>query len=402
MNARSRIGLLILTLLGLAATAASSYVHYHLLRDPSFISFCDVNETVSCTAAYLSPYGSLFGIPVAILGVCFFTLALLLQVGSRVAGVPADDHVPGYLFAMSVPGLALGLYLAYAAFFVLHAACILCIVTYVSLAGLFILSGMTTRFSMTTLPGRFARDAKTLMSKPAAIVLVVLFVAGAASALAFFPRDTAAAASPTSEEAQAAASQPIAASEQQQLENYIATAPRSMIPVDSPAQVVVVKFNDYQCPPCRQTYDMYKPLKAKWEKEAPGKVKWVTKDFPLEPECNATVKQTVHPYACEAAAGVRMARKNSKGDALEDWIFANQTGMTLEALKQAIRDVGGVQDFDKQYPIVLTDVKGDTALGGILGVGQTPTFYLNGVKLPALQPEYLNAAIAFELKRTTK
>ena len=56
-----------------------------------------------------------------------------------------------------------------------------------------------------------------------------------------------------------------------------------MIPVDAAgAAVVVVKFNDYQCPPCGNTFQAYKPLKAKWDKEAPGKVKFVTKDFPLE------------------------------------------------------------------------------------------------------------------------
>ena len=175
-----------------------------------------------------------------------------------------------------------------------------------------------------------------------------------------------------------------------------------MIPVDSPATVVIVKFNDYQCPPCRQTFDMYKPLKAKWDKEAPGKVKFVTKDFPLETECNASIKGGVHQLACEAAAAVRMARANGKSDALEDWIFANQQGLTLDGLKKAVLDIGGVKNFDQQYPTVLTDVRGDTALGGLLGVNQTPTFYLNGVKLPPLQPEYLNAAIAFELKRAAK
>ena len=45
-----------------------------------------------------------------------------------------------------------------------------------------------------------------------------------------------------------------------------------MIPVDAPgAAVVVVKFNDYQCPPCGNTYQAYKPLKAKWDKRRPAR-----------------------------------------------------------------------------------------------------------------------------------
>ena len=46
------------------------------------------------------------------------------------------------------------------------------------------------------------------------------------------------------------------------------------VPADG-AKVVVVKFNDYQCPACRQTYLAYKGLKEKWESsvERPGAVR---------------------------------------------------------------------------------------------------------------------------------
>ena len=42
-----------------------AWVHHRLLTDPSYASFCDVNQTLSCTNAYASPYGSLAGVPVA-------------------------------------------------------------------------------------------------------------------------------------------------------------------------------------------------------------------------------------------------------------------------------------------------------------------------------------------------
>jgi protein-disulfide isomerase len=172
--------------------------------------------------------------------------------------------------------------------------------------------------------------------------------------------------------------------------------------VDVSAPVIIVKFNDYQCPPCRQTYDLYKPLHEKWDREAPGKVKWVTKNFPLQPECNATVQRQVHPFACEAAAGVMMAKQHHKGEALEDWIFANQPTLTLENLKQAIHDIGNVQDFDTQYPRVLNDIRTDTQLGGLLGVNSTPTFFFNGVKMPPQSPDVMDALIAHALKKVEK
>jgi protein-disulfide isomerase/uncharacterized membrane protein len=403
MTSRARVTLLLASLLGLVVTAYATYVHINLLRTPDFTAACDINATFNCTGAYLSSYGSFAGLPVALLGLCWFGLSLFLLVSARASGVPNDEHVPGYLFALSVPALAFALYLGYAAFFVLKTVCVLCVLTYISIAVIFVVSGMATKFSLTTLPARLARDLKALVATPAALIAAVLFVAGAASALAFFPRETAASATPADDQAAAAAAgAPIPADEQAKIEKFLAEAPRAMIPVDTPASVVIVKFNDYQCPPCRQTFDMYKPLKAKWEKEAPGKVKFITKDFPLEPECNASIKGGVHQFACEAAAAVRMARANGKGDALEDWIFANQPSLTLDGIKKAVADIGGVKDFDQRYQTVLTDVKGDSALGGLLGVGQTPTFYVNGVKVPPMQAEYLNAIIASELKRAAK
>ena len=45
-------------LVGLGASLAAAYVHYHLLVDPTYTSFCDVNATVSCTQVYLSRYST--------------------------------------------------------------------------------------------------------------------------------------------------------------------------------------------------------------------------------------------------------------------------------------------------------------------------------------------------------
>ena len=130
---------------------------------------------------------------------------------------------------------------------------------------------------------------------------------------------------------------------------------------------MVVKFNDYQCPPCAHTFQAYKPLKAKWDKEAPGKVKFVTKDFPLDGGVQRQHPAGPHPLACEAAAAVRMARKAGKAEALEDWLFANQPTLTLDGLKKAVRDIGGVADFDAQYPKVIADVKSRHLAGRLPG-----------------------------------
>ena len=132
MTTFSRNLLLACAALGLAASSTSSYVHYQLLTQPSYTSFCDVNETVSCTQAYLSRYGSFMGVPVALAGVTFFVAGARAR-GRRPRGRRhAAESAPGYIFALSTVGLAFVLYLGWASYVVLKAFCLLCAITYVA------------------------------------------------------------------------------------------------------------------------------------------------------------------------------------------------------------------------------------------------------------------------------
>ena len=72
--------------------------------------------------------------------------------------------------------------------------------------------------------------------------------------------------------------------------------------------------------------------------------------------------------------------------------------MTPESVRQAARDVGGVTDFEAKYAETLELVKGDIALGKQLNITQTPTFFMNGVKIEgAWAPQFFDQAIAYEL-----
>ena len=68
-------------------------------------------------------------------------------------------------------------------------------------------------------------------------------------------------------------------------------------------------------------------------------------------------------------------------------------------VRVAARDVGGVTDFDAEYPRVLIDIRNDVELARRLGVTGTPTFFINGVRVNGgLRPQYLDVAIASELR----
>ena len=54
MSRRTAVLLLVFCCLGLVASSLSAYVHYRLLRDPGYTSFCDINTTWNCETVYES------------------------------------------------------------------------------------------------------------------------------------------------------------------------------------------------------------------------------------------------------------------------------------------------------------------------------------------------------------
>lgn len=247
---------------------------------------------------------------------------------------------------------------------------------------------------------RIIDDLKLLVRTPRALTAAVVFIAAAAAAIAVFPQQTVSAEAGSNETAQAQPAAKVSATQLQQFEEYLAQLPR--IPVMAPsdgAALVIVKFNDYQCPGCGQTYRDLKPILAKWARQAPGKVKFIAKDYPLERECNQFVGQDLHSGACEAAVAVRLAREKGKAEAMEDWLYSNQPALNTDTVKKAAASVGGVTDFDARYQATLALVKADIAQGQQLKIEGTPTFFFNGIRLPGLKAEYFDAVIAWELKR---
>ena len=394
MTPLSRKLLLAFGALGLAAASASSFVHYKLLTDASYSSFCDVSGTVNCTQAYLSPYGSFLGVPVALAGVFFFALVLLLVGAGGRAGSAVRDSIPAYVFALSTIGLAFVLYLGWASYVELKVFCMLCAATYVAVIALFIVSGGSSSESMTTLPRRAPRDVRTLFSSPVALVLVLLYVASAGSVLAFFPKES---------QGATAAVEPLTPLDEKQhaeLVKWWDLQPKLEIPVGADgAKVHVLIFSDYQCPHCRAAHEAYRPIVARYAGNKAVHIE--LKDFPLEGECNNNAPQGGHLAACEAAAAVALARATGKASAMQDWLFENQATLTPSVVRQAASAIGGVPDFNGEYARALTEVRADANLGGLLGVNSTPTLFIDGRKLPpGLVPaNYVEALIELELQR---
>ncbi len=392
MPSRTRLLIVAFAVVGLALAAASSWVHYRLLTDPSYISPCDVNATFNCSQVYLSRYGSVAGVPVAIGGLIWFGLVALVAGFARPNATPSP--AAGYLMALSIVGLGVSLYLAYASFFVLRTGCLLCMGTYVCVLAIFVLSLFTNAESMARLPARLLADVRAAFARPATMLATLVFLVGTASLVAFFPNE--------GEVATQAASAPAPTGDiRQQFANAWHQQPRVDLGIaPDGAKVVIVKFNDFQCGACASAERAYKPVLEKFGASHPGAIKYVVKDWPWDTKCNFNSSRTIpgHEAACDAAAAARMARDRGKYDEMAAWLYANQ-GVRPEAVRETAAKMLGVKDFDREYALKLPEIRSDIADGGVLQIQGTPTYFINGVRVPGMTPQYFELAISLELEK---
>ncbi len=401
MSSVVRRAIIVLALVGFASAATSTYLHYQLAQDPRYTSFCDINDSISCTQVYLSRFGSVGGVPVALLGACWFGLVLLLTVARGRGSSQLGENIGGYLLVLSTLGLAAVLFLGYESLMVLGTLCVLCAVVYVAVGGIFLLSGSAASVPVLSIPRRAVADLGRLVRSPAALGVAGAYLALSVAVVVAFQAEHD---GPDSQPGPTAAFDLAtgAADVDSEFERFWDAQPRVELPVPHEgAQVLVLKFNDYQCPSCGQTHFAYEPIFARYESSHPGAVRHVSLDYPLDPECNEQTPRGGHMGACEAAVAVRLARRAGRDAQMARWLYEHQQTLSRETIREALAEVADMTDFDAMYDVTLEDVKADIALGGMVEVEATPTFVINGVKITGGLPlQFFDAAIALELERS--
>jgi protein-disulfide isomerase len=182
---------------------------------------------------------------------------------------------------------------------------------------------------------------------------------------------------------------------------------RRRLPIGIPSQgakVLVVIFLDWQCPACKAVHGSYLPIVDAFNREHPGAIRVVMRDYPLNVRCNPNVPVEMHPAACEAAVAVRLAREKHRDAELISWLFARQELLTPALVRQGASQVAGVTDLAARYPAVIKEVLAEVDLGRRLEVGGTPTVFVNGVlaRTPdngLFSPQQFEMALRTELKQ---
>jgi protein-disulfide isomerase len=160
------------------------------------------------------------------------------------------------------------------------------------------------------------------------------------------------------------------------------------------APVTVVKFEDFQCPFCKQVQPTFNKLLSRHEYE--GHIRLVHKDLPLE---------SLHPQARQAAEAARCAYEQGKFWEYHDKLYANSPKASADDLKSYGKEVGlNVDSFDRcfasgKYKAV---VQQDLNEGAQLGLTGTPTFFINGREISGNLPLKAFEAIIDEELVTAK
>jgi len=144
----------------------------------------------------------------------------------------------------------------------------------------------------------------------------------------------------------------------------------SRIPAGNPDGVIrIMEFSDLQCPACRTLHGaLSKPLLEQYG----NAVRYEWKHFPL---------QSMHPLAMDSAQASECAADQGKFWEYIDLVFENQDKLSLDSLVSWAGMLNLDTDlFERCWKskakkgIVLDDYKE----GRDLGVGGTPTFFMDG------------------------
>lgn len=149
------------------------------------------------------------------------------------------------------------------------------------------------------------------------------------------------------------------------------------------AKVQIVEFADFGCPYSRASSLVIRKLAQKY----PSQVRFVYRDFPIT---------ELHPVAQRAAEAGECAQDQGKFWEYHDKLYQNQTGLTDDDLFLYAEQVNLEMDLfvdcmeSERYREEVLEDYNDGYEAGVRG---TPTFFINGNRIPGAIPESILDAI---------
>ncbi len=361
MTARQKAGryvTLASTLLG--AAAATYLVRHHVV--PIDDGLCTINETFNCAGAAASPWATILGIPIALLGLAFYVGVFALWLRDRGTGdegeaVSARWMLPP-LFAGAV-GYSVVLFVV--SIVSIGSLCPMCMVMYAANIGGLVGAVLWTGAPVGRAIGRGFADAPRLVMPDGVMFLahlVVVTVAGMVLIKTLADRPQ---------------MEPVGEPVVNDDPSLHASEGPAKGPADAP--VVIVEFSDFQCPYCSRLAATLEQIGDEFGDD----VRIEFRHFPLP----------FHEHAEPAARAAYCAGEQGRFWEFHDILFERQRQFE----EGVFSTWAGELDLDTAAfdACVASDqareaVATDVAAGDALGVTGTPAFYVNGVQYVGAWP----------------
>lgn len=427
---------------GVAFSAVLLLRHYGLDTGALSAAVCDPGNS-GCAEVAASAWSAAAGIPLAAVGLAFFASLGFLVALSLFLGAPLDSRPARLALRLVALALLVDVFLLGVQAFSIGAFCSLCLWTYaanVVAFGALLPAGLRSRRARPAATGEADRapspghswqrravpafwvaaavlaaavlwmngelreraeagpdlsllGVRSAVSPPASTLSVVRSAGTAVGTPVLF-------AGPVPGRGGAPGSQWRVPPYQQQV---VREVPLDGAPVRGPADapVKIVTFSDFLCPSCRR-------FALAFEQYAEGPtgphVSLHYRNYPLDSACATHLSRQIHPGACRVARGAVCAGRQGKFWEYHDRVYlappdpsreptnaevvriATGAGLDGEALRACLDD-----------PSAEAELRADIAEAVRLGVTGTPTIFINGRRVPAL--DQFADAVLWELER---
>lgn len=374
---RSAWWCLIFSLVGIGLCGYLFFLYLGLLRGELLGgAACGGGGLFNCHIVTTSAWGSVLGIPLALWGVIGYVAAAALALLAQQSEEWAQPAFVA-LFALSLLSVLVDMALLALMLFVIQSLCLVCLLTYAVNLLLLWVSERAVGVPSWRALGQLPSTIRALLPSPRrpatalfwGVMLLGITAGGALHAATIF------------------VSRGTLGSLRHQLREFIAKQARvspdiagdpALGRAGSPLQIV--EFSDFFCPACRRAAQLNAIVLAHHRQDA----QFVFKHFPLDTSCNTAINRQAHPGACTVAAATECAHQQGKFWAFHDLIFQETGAYPVARLEQDATRLG--LDAPRFTACMssgqgMEAVRRDIAEGTRLGVGSTPTYFVNGVRM---------------------
>lgn len=384
MTLKNKIASLFILIVALADAIYLTYHHYLVsIVQPASKSFCSINSLIDCDKVALSDYSTILSIPVSTIGIFAYAFLLLaiLVLKQKKGKQTFIRIITGMVFLFCLFELAVSIY-------PLGSICVMCCLLYLVTGVLFFV--LKSKDESYGDGFRYFISIFEKMKLFAVMTMIFLTALGASYYLDFLIED---------EMDQRVVLQMFNQSYTliDKYENLASLKIDTLgSPIKGPAQapIQIIEFSDFECPAC-QSFSKELNLLQQLQ---PEKISITFIHYPLDHQCNPSIKSPYHLMACKLAYSSFCAGEQGKFWEAHNAFFYAEEQWTEKAIERFLHDnaidktIFG-RCMDERAPLAIAK---DLERGKKIQLAYTPTIFINGKKVSDLAQNFADYKLIIE------